>query len=109
MSKTSQVVCLAFAARAFQTEALAQLLCQKEPAARRRRSGRLSLARFCFCVTLSERGFSSVRHLDPFPVRRSLGVVVVVPVPPLVRRGLGVTFGRVLPRLLTAKRCEVEI
>ena len=48
-------------------------------------------------VALSEGGFSSVGHLDPLRVRRGLGVVVVVPVPPLVRRGLGVTLWRVLP------------
>src|SRR5271170_5470995 len=38
-----------------------------------------------------------------------LGVVVVVPVPPLVRRGLGVTFRRVLPSLLPAERRDVEV
>src|SRR4051812_35336992 len=47
------------------------------------------------CVVLSEGGFSSVGHLDPLLVRRGLGVVVVVPVPPLVRRGLWITLGRV--------------
>ena len=51
--------------------------------ARRRRS---SLARFLLCAALSEGGFSSVGNLDPLRVRRGLGVVVVVPVPPLVRR-----------------------
>src|SRR5258708_37955492 len=32
-----------------------------------------------------------------------------MPVPPLVRRGLGVTLWRVLPSLLTAERREVEV
>src|SRR6202158_5912763 len=76
----------------------------------RRSSGRDG-PRSCFllCVALSEGGFSSVGHLDPLPVRRDLGVVVVVPVPPLVRRGLGVTLWRVLPSLLTAERRDVEV
>src|ERR1700752_4625536 len=55
-------------------EALAQLLCKKELAARRRRTGLPSLARFRLCVALSEGGFSSVGHLDPLRVRRGLGV-----------------------------------
>src|SRR5262249_1954390 len=38
-----------------------------------------------------------------------LGVVVVVPVPPPVRRGLGVTLWRVFPNLLTAERRDVEV
>src|ERR1700740_2078096 len=58
---------------------------------------------------LSEGGFSNVGHLDPLRVRRGLGVVVVVPVPPLVRWSLGVTFWRVLPCLLTAERRDVEV
>src|SRR5260370_23112728 len=72
--------------------------------ARRRSSGR-DLPRSCFrlCVALSEGGFSSVGHLDPLRVGRGLGVVVVVPVPPLVRRSLGVTLRRVLPTLLPAE------
>src|SRR5216684_7393380 len=61
------------------------------------------------CVALSEGGFSSVGHFDPLPVRRGLSVVVVVPVPPLVRRGLRVTLWRVLPGLLTAKRRHIEV
>src|SRR5258706_16131166 len=35
-------------------------------------------------VLLSKGGFSSLGYLDPLRVRRRLGVVVVVPVPPLV-------------------------
>src|SRR5580704_4697426 len=60
-------------------------------------------------VVLSEGGFSSVGHLDPLRVRGGLSVVVVVPVPPLVRRGLGITFWRVLPSFLTAERCNVAV
>src|SRR6267143_320692 len=82
---------------------------RKGPAARRRRSSRPSLARFRPCVALSEGGFSSVGHLDPLRVRRGLGLVVVVPVPPLVRRGLGVTLWRVLPGLLTTERRHIEV
>src|SRR5260370_28336690 len=64
---------------------------------------------FRLCVALSEGGFSSVGHLDPLRIRRGLGVVVVVPVPPLVCRGLGVTLWRVLPGLLTAERRHIEV
>src|SRR5579859_2513782 len=67
------------------------------------------LARFRPCVPFSEGGFSSVRHLDPLRVRRGLGLVVVVPVPPLVRRVLGVPLWRDLPSLLTAERRNVEV
>src|SRR5277367_3016723 len=70
-------------------------------------SGRDTFLRLC--VTLSGGVFSSVGHLDPLRVRRGLGAVIVVPVPPLVRQGLGVTLRRVLPSLLTAERCDVEI
>src|ERR1700677_3655653 len=63
----------------------------------------------CEKSRLLEGGFSSVGHLDPLPVRRGLGVVVVVPVPPLVWRGLGVTVWRVLPSLLAAERRDVEV
>src|SRR6185437_3669698 len=34
---------------------------------------------------------------------------VVVPVPPLIGRGLGVTLWRVLPSLLTAERRDIEV
>jgi len=45
------------------------------------------------------------------PALRWLGfaLVFVVPVPPLVRRGLRVALGRVLPFLLTAERGDVEV
>lgn len=42
-------------------------------------------------------------------MRRSLGIVVVVPVPPFVRRALGIAFWRVLPSFLASKRRNVEI
>src|SRR5690348_8422905 len=42
-------------------------------------------------------------------VRRGFGDVVVVPVPPLVRRALRVTRWRVLPRLLAAERRGIEV
>src|SRR5262249_48249836 len=64
---------------------------------------------FLLCVALSEGGCSDVGLLHPLRVRRVLGIVVVVPVPPLVRRALGVTLWRVLPSLLTAERCDIEI
>src|SRR5216683_7798610 len=85
------------------------LSCNK--AQSRRRSGGRDGPRSCFrfCVALSEGGFSGVRNLHPFQVRRGLGVVVVVPVPPLVRRGLRVTLWRVLPSLLTAERRDIEV
>src|SRR5260370_14248112 len=67
--------------------------------------------RSCFrlCVALSEGGFSSVGHLDPRLVRRGLGLVVVVPVPPLVRRRLGVTLWRILPGFLTTEGRDIEV
>src|SRR6516225_1517683 len=74
-----------------------------------RREGSPFLSLLPFCVALSEGGFSSVGHLDPLSGRRGLSVVVVVPVPPLVRRALGVTLRRVLPRFLTAERRDVEV
>src|SRR5580692_2380246 len=59
-------------------------------------------------AALSEGGFASVGHLGPLPVRRGFGIVVVVPVPPLVGRGLGVSFGGVLPEFLASERGQVE-
>src|SRR6185369_15821315 len=57
----------------------------------------------------SERLFSGGGNLDPLRVRRRLGIVVVVPVPPLVRRRLRVTLRRVFPNLLPAERRDVEV
>src|ERR1700757_1372080 len=73
------------------------------------RSGAVTRSCLLLCVALSEGGFSSVGHLDPLHVRRGLGVVVVVPVPPLVRRSLGVALRRVLPDLLSAERRDIQI
>src|SRR2546430_6393191 len=42
------------------------------------------------------------------PIWCRFGVVVIVPVPPLVRWRLGVTLWRVLPSFLTAERRDVE-
>src|SRR5271168_1483362 len=75
-----------------------------------RRTGHPSLARFLLCGPPSGGGFLRVSdYIDPLRVGRGLCVVVVVPVPPLVWRGLGVTLRRVLPSLLTAERGDVEV
>jgi Esterase PHB depolymerase len=68
-------------------EALAQFLFEKSRLLEGGEVVALSLARFC--VVLSEGDFSSVGHLYPLRVSRGLGVVVVVPIPPLVRWDLG--------------------
>src|ERR1035438_4128453 len=68
-----------------------------------------SLARFLLCGALSEGGVRVGHHIDPLHVRRGPGVVVVVPVPPFVRRGLRVTRWRILPSLLPAERRDVEV
>src|ERR1700754_1478772 len=60
-------------------------------------------------LAVSGRRLSGIRHLNPFLVGLGLGVVIVVPVPPLVPRGLGVTFGRILPLLLAAERSDIEV
>src|SRR5215510_7523250 len=70
----------------------------------------MSLARFRLFVASSGRGSLRVGYyIDPLRVRRGLGIVVVVPVPPLVRRSLRITLWRVLPNLLTAERRDVEV
>src|SRR5712671_7215088 len=56
-----------------------------------------------------ERRLSGIRHLDPLLVGRCVCDVVVVPVPPLVRRGLRIAFGRVLPLLLAPERRDIEV
>src|SRR5262245_46583522 len=65
----------------------------------------------CFrrCVAVPEGGFSSVGHLHPLRVRRGPSIVVVVPIPPLVRRGLRVTRWRIFPFLLAPERRHVEV
>src|SRR5262249_55422648 len=71
---------------------------------------RPSSARFLLFLAPSLGGSLRIGDdIDPLRVRRRLGVVVVVPVPPLVGRCLGVTLWRVLPSLLTTERCDVEI
>src|SRR5215475_9129727 len=57
----------------------------------------------------SERGLSGVRHLNPLRVGSALGVIVVVPVPPFVRRGLRIARQRVFPGFLAAERRDVEV
>src|SRR5580692_6386239 len=80
----------------------------KEP--QRRRSGRPSSARFRLFVAPSGGGSLRVGYdIDPLRVRRGLSVIVVVPVPPFVWRGLGITLRRVLPSLLAAERRDVKI
>src|SRR5689334_9962156 len=60
-------------------------------------------------LLLPERGLPGVRDLDPFRVGRGFSSVVVVPVPPLIRRCLWIALGRVLPDLLAAKRGDIEV
>src|SRR5206468_8503189 len=68
------------------------------------------LARFRLLLAPSDGGSLRVGYyINPFRMRRGLGVVVVVPVPPLVRLSLRVTLWRVLPSLLAAERCDVEV
>src|SRR5215831_2137370 len=82
----------------------------KRPVARTRRIGHPSLARFRLFVAPSQRGSLRVVYdIDPLGVGSGLGVVVVVPVPPLVWRRLRVTLWRVLPDLLPAERSDVEV
>src|SRR5580698_3761891 len=59
----------------------------------------------------SRGGGLRVRYdIDPLRIRRGrLGAIVVVPVPPLVRRGLGISLWRIFPSLLTAEWREVEV
>src|SRR5579859_239391 len=70
----------------------------------------VSSARFClFLAPPQSRSLRVCDYVDPLWVRRGFGVVVVVPVPPLVRRGLRITLRRVLPSLLTAERRDIEV
>src|SRR6516165_5092472 len=73
-----------------------------------RKMADFSLARFLLFVALSERGLFCVGYLDPFLIWQRLDTVVVMPVPPFVRRSLRVTLGRIFPSLLTTERCNVE-
>src|SRR6185437_5109653 len=72
---------------------------------RRNRPRSLLLAR----ALLPERLLACSRYLNPLLVRRCIRDVAVVPVPPLVRRRLRIAFGRILPELLPAERCDVEV
>src|SRR5204863_56728 len=61
---------------------------------------RLMAAPHLLAGAFPERGFAGIGDLDPPLVGRGAGDVAVVPVPPLVGRGLRVTRGRVLPHFL---------
>src|SRR5215472_8334057 len=89
-------------------ETLAQLLCGNSWRLEDE-SARPSLARLGLFVPATSGSCRVRDDIDPFWIRRGFGVVVIVPVPPLVRLGLRITFGRVLPGLLAAERCDVEI
>src|SRR6516225_2586848 len=52
---------------------------------------------------------SGVRHLHPFGVRRGIGDVTLVPVPPLIGAALRIALWRVLPRFLTPERRYIEV
>src|ERR1039457_5336318 len=71
-----------------------------------------SFAVTCFglCLAPSHGGACRVGDdIDPQWVGRGLGLVVVMPVPPLVRRSLRVALWRVLPGFLTAERRHIEV
>src|ERR1043166_5985916 len=89
--------------------ALAQLLCEKSRLLEGGDWSPFSLARFLLCGASSGGSLRVSYYVDPLRVRGGLGVVGVVPVPPLVRRGLRVTLRRVLPLLLAPERSDVEI
>src|SRR5262249_30449202 len=76
-----------------------------------RRSGWRGRRRSCLraCVAVAEGGLPGVRHLDPLLGGRTLGGVIVVPIPPLVGRALGVALRRVFPRLLATERRRIEV
>src|SRR5712671_7638124 len=68
--------------------------------------------RSCFrlCVVPSRGGSLRVGYdIDPLRVRGGFGPVIVVPVPPLVRRSLGIALRRVLPLLLAPERSYVKV
>src|SRR4051794_36100942 len=60
-----------------------------------------------WCVEVT--GGGGLGNLSQPPLRRCGMAVFVVPVPPLVRRGLGIALGEVLPLLLTPERGHVEV
>src|SRR5580704_4682684 len=60
-------------------------------------------------VALAEGDFLGVGHFDPLRARRDLGVVVVMPVPPLIWRSLRITGWRVFPDLLTPEGRDIKV
>src|SRR5579859_2492606 len=73
---------------------------------------RRSFAAAGFRLCFSPSGGGSLRigqDIEPQRVRRGLSLVVIVPVPPLVGRGLRVALRRVLPGLLAAEGGHVEV
>src|SRR5262245_27986177 len=77
-----------------------------------RRATFAACARSCVTelgVAFPKGGLSGIRHCDPFRIRRRVGDVAIVPVPPLVRPLLRVALGRVLPNLLTTERRHIEV
>src|SRR6185437_6929543 len=58
---------------------------------------------------IAKRLLAGGRNLDPLLVRRGVVDVAVVPVPPLVGLGLRIACGGILPKLLPAKRRDVEV
>src|SRR5580700_10567337 len=68
-----------------------------------------ALSFFLLCRALS-CGFLRIGdYVDPLRIRCCLVLIVVVPVPPLVRRGPGITLRRVFPSLLTTECCDIEV
>src|ERR1700749_2143932 len=72
-------------------------------------AGGMPRSGFRLCLALSGGLLRVGDDVDPLLVGRALGVVVVVPVPPLVRRSLRVSVGRILPTLLASERGQIEI
>src|SRR5215831_16940921 len=64
---------------------------------------------FFFLLPSQSRPLRVGDDVDPLRVGCSLGVVIVVPVPPLVRRSLRKALGRILPCFLAAERREDEV
>src|SRR5260370_42330658 len=71
-----------------------------------RRLSALSL--FLLCRALPGGFLRIGDYVDPLRIRCCLVLIVVVPVPPLVRRCLRITLLRILPSLLTAERRDIE-
>src|SRR5262249_26552252 len=71
--------------------------------------GATATLRFLFCRALSSRCFGVSDDVHPLRVWRRLHVILIVPVPPLVRRALRITLRRIFPLLLPSQRSEVQI